>query len=498
MAYVINRYDGQAITTIEDGTVDQTLDIKLIGKNYAGYGEIQNENFVHMLENFARDSAPSNAIRGQLWYDTTAKKLKFYTGDQVAGVKVWKIAGGVEYGNEPSNPTAGDFWFDTNKSQLKVRTAAASWLVIGPQGAGSGTTQMVSRQVKGIPVGGNTAATYSIIASTINDEVIYVISKDEFVLDTSDADSVITGFSLIKRGLTLAYTSSSGISTTPTFYYWGTASDSARLGGYLATDYVRSGSSSFTSTVRFSDAGYTVGDSNDFKCSIEAGTDPVLENTLSSKIIFRVKDGSNVRTPLVINNFTVEPGVTSTFSLGSSTKIWANIYADLITGTATQANSLKVGSDYRTASTSAGVNTVAVRDGSGALTASVFNGVATSARYADLAEKYLADADYEVGTVVSIGGEKEVTACSLGHRALGAVSANPAYMMNSELAGGTYIALKGRVPVKVTGPVTKGQRLIAGDNGTAIAVSSGHLDVFAIALEDNQDAQIKIVECVIL
>jgi hypothetical protein len=53
MSYVINRFDGQAISTIEDGTVDQTLDIKLIGKNYAGYGELQNENFLHMLENFA-------------------------------------------------------------------------------------------------------------------------------------------------------------------------------------------------------------------------------------------------------------------------------------------------------------------------------------------------------------------------------------------------------------------------------------------------------------
>ena len=80
MSYVINRFDGQAITTIEDGTVDQTLDIKLIGKNYAGYGELQNENFLHMLENFASSAPPPRAIRGQLWYDVTAKKIKFYTG----------------------------------------------------------------------------------------------------------------------------------------------------------------------------------------------------------------------------------------------------------------------------------------------------------------------------------------------------------------------------------------------------------------------------------
>jgi hypothetical protein len=124
-------------------------------------------------------------------------------------------------------------------------------------------------------------------------------------------------------------------------------------------------------------------------------------------------------------------------------------------------------------------------------------GTATSARYADLAEKYLADKEYEVGTVVVVGGEKEVTACSHGCRALGVVSANPAYMMNSELAGGTYIALKGRVPVKVYGTVNKGDRLVAADNGCAIRA---HLstEVFAIALETSNDAGVKTIEAVVL
>ena len=54
MAYTIDRYSGVTLTTVEDGTVDQTTDIKLVGKNYAGYGEIQNENFLHLLENFSR------------------------------------------------------------------------------------------------------------------------------------------------------------------------------------------------------------------------------------------------------------------------------------------------------------------------------------------------------------------------------------------------------------------------------------------------------------
>ena len=125
-------------------------------------------------------------------------------------------------------------------------------------------------------------------------------------------------------------------------------------------------------------------------------------------------------------------------------------------------------------------------------------GTAVQAQYADLAEKYLADREYEIGTVVAIGGEAEVTACSQGDRAVGAVSANPAYAMNSGLDGGTYIALKGRVPIKVEGPVRKGQRLVAGDWGCACAINDSDPDVFAVALETNNNTGVNLVEALIL
>ena len=128
----------------------------------------------------------------------------------------------------------------------------------------------------------------------------------------------------------------------------------------------------------------------------------------------------------------------------------------------------------------------------------MFQGEASTARYADLAEKYLPDADYEVGTVVTVGGEKEITACKYGDRAIGVVSANPAYMMNSELEGGIYVALKGRVPVRVVGAVAKGQRLIASNNGCAVGAVPHANDVFAIALETNNDTSEKIVEAIVL
>jgi hypothetical protein len=139
---------------------------------------------------------------------------------------------------------------------------------------------------------------------------------------------------------------------------------------------------------------------------------------------------------------------------------------------------------------------VVARDSSGDIWFRVGNGTATSSQYADLAEKYLADNDYDAGTVMMIGGSAEVTQCSEGNRAIGVVSANPGFMMNRELTGGTYIALKGRVPVKIYGNVKKNQRLIAGPNGTAVATLTANSDVFAVALEDSNGKDI--IEALVL
>jgi len=132
----------------------------------------------------------------------------------------------------------------------------------------------------------------------------------------------------------------------------------------------------------------------------------------------------------------------------------------------------------------------------GTVTATLFDGTATTARYADLAEKYLCDQDYDEGTVVMVGGSAEVTACTEYAYAIGVVSHNPALMMNSELEGGTYIALKGRVPVKVQGPITKGQTLVAGNDGVAQEGTQGR--VFAVALESTDSDKISLIEAVIL
>ena len=97
-----------------------------------------------------------------------------------------------------------------------------------------------------------------------------------------------------------------------------------------------------------------------------------------------------------------------------------------------------------------------------------FLGTSTTAKYADLAERYTSDADYEAGTVVDFGGDREITISNINgsQYVAGVISTNPAYMMNSD-ADGLYIALVGRVPCKVTGRVRKGQMMVSNGDGTA-------------------------------
>lgn len=378
MPYSIDRYSGTTPVVVEDGTINSTFDIKLIGKNYAGYGEVQNENFLHLLESFSGGSEPPRPVSGQIWFDSDASKLKFYDGAK------FRSTGGAEIGgDEPTGLTVGDFWFDTDNNQLYVKKAATGYVLIGPQSAGGlGTTQMRSRSVKD-----DLGALHAIIEAIVDDETVYVISADEFTLD--DGINPILGFGDIKKGLTLTGTGSTGVTTTD-HTFWGTASNSL------------------------------------------------------------------------------------------------------------QTNSLLVQGSYRIATTLATSNTVAARDASGDIYANVFHGEATSAQFADLAENYLADAEYAPGTVVMIGGEKEITASKWGKRAIGAVSTNPAYLMNSELVGGTPVALKGRVPVKVIGRVKKGDELIASNDGCAAVAIPHSSGVFAVALETSEDSGVKLIEAIIL
>ena len=132
-----------------------------------------------------------------------------------------------------------------------------------------------------------------------------------------------------------------------------------------------------------------------------------------------------------------------------------------------------------------------------------FFGVSTQAKYADLAEKYVADAEYDAGTVLIFGGTQEVTVTTefADTRVAGAVSTDPAYLMNAAESG-LPIALRGKVPLKVYGPVSKGDCLVTSDRpGYAVSVGRSQnlgVAVFAKSLEDNQEPGVKIITAVIL
>ena len=124
-----------------------------------------------------------------------------------------------------------------------------------------------------------------------------------------------------------------------------------------------------------------------------------------------------------------------------------------------------------------------------------FSGVSTTAKYADVAEQYLADQEYDPGTVVCIGGVYEITLCGLGDHPAGVISTDPAYLMNSGLTAGLPVALVGRVPVRIFGSVIKGQKVYSDLMGRASKNADGQL--VGISLEDNADEGEKLVECML-
>ena len=592
MAYQVDKFNGTFLTSVEDGTIDTTTDIRFVGKNYAGYGEVQNENFLHILENFANTTAPPKAVTGQIWFDSANNKLKYYDGSR------FKIANGAETGTTaPTGLGIGEFWWDTSSNQLYVWTGI-EFALVGPESNPDlGTSAAVAQVVK------DTGLTNrSILTLSSGGKVIGIISKDAFTINSTV--NPIEGFTDVKKGFNLVDTNSSGVSQND-HIYWGTSSNALRLGGIAASDFVQRGNTVFDQEIVFKDAGFTLGDDNDLKVNVDTTDGLLFQNQLGEDITFRivVTQVSDERDILKVTSSSIEPGVDNVYTVGTASRRWNNIHSATFTGnlvgnvtgntagvhagnvtgaggtvlvnattnhigditvtspnlfgilqgsvvgnvqgTATNASRLTdvdpsiaipagankqsvvirdsdgningvqfVGTadktdrlkiddsatdtdpNYRSAKTTKTANTIAARDGSGNLLANIFDGTATAARYADLAEKYLTDQQYEVGTVVKVGGDAEVTACTSDSHAIGVVSENPAFMMNSELEGGTYIALKGRVPVKVGGKVQKGDTLVSGQNGYAVAGNTGH--VFGVALESNDNESVKLIEAVIL
>ena len=171
MSYQLNKTDGTLLTDLIDGQIDTaSTNLVLVGRNYTGYGEYFNENFIKLLENFSNTAAPSNPITGQLWWDSTSQRLQVYNGT------VWKSSGGPIVQTTQPQMVAGDLWIDSLNNQVYAYDGS-ELMLMGPQytntqgksGFEIGSildSQSRSRTVTNLYVGGTLSAVISNIEFT--------------------------------------------------------------------------------------------------------------------------------------------------------------------------------------------------------------------------------------------------------------------------------------------------------------------------------------------
>lgn len=502
MAYTINNTLGTTLVTLKDGTIDTaTTDLSLFGKGYPGFGERMNENFISLLENFASTTSPDNKIRGQLWYDATNNQINVYTGSK------WKPVGSTtNSATAPTNAVQGDQWYDTVNNQLYVHNGT-SFTLIGPTSvAGSGVTAMVPETITS-----TLGVEKQILKGVAGDSVVYVVSAEEFTptstAGTTGADLIAAGFATVKKGITL----STSISDNK---FFGTAntSDNLTVGGSLvpAANFLRADESdtmsgTLTATAVNTNASAPPGGTLTVSGNLTVtGTLSATETVSTSVSSLIVEDNL-----VVLNSTTsgllpsgqvnfaglqVNRGASSGGAGPSSTLVqdafWVfdETFGD--DGTTTFGNAGGAWTAFRSANALNDKSLVDIR-------ANVFHGTATQANYADLAEKYSSDKEYPTGTIVCVGGDQEVTATKADSIPIGVVSENPAYLMNAE-GEGLIIGLKGKVPIRVNGPVNKGDVIYVTNSagiGSRIAEDGAHM--VGIALDSHGFDAEKLVNCVL-
>jgi hypothetical protein len=569
MAYVINKYDGTPLLVLEDGTLNTSTSIGLLGRNYVGYGETQNENFIFLLENFANTFPPPTPIDGQTWFNKETKALNVYTGETWVPVNSAIMS--------PTEPIAssGALWYKTNSEQLFLYDTD-QWKLVGPEAInGFGITKWESTTILD-----SSDTLRPIVKGTIDDTVIAIVSKNNFIINPSVS---VPGFSQINAGITLA------LEMSVTGRLIGNSSTASRLEIPRKINGVEfSGSSDITitsSTVGSLNAGnYILGTnyngSSNTTWSVDASSSNIVGKVvvrdsagdfsagtiIADKFIGNVE--GNVTAPIGKSKFDIIEaneikGAAFSGNAFSSTRLnpGARINGVLFTGinnitvpvsgldlTGSRLAPNVIESDLTTLGflSSLRVQNTGISIGNSATFSFLvdetqspvirvnaskslkiqindsnqgdnradfefmpsdialslggtsdpafvgdsaskcnlglpnrtfanvysdnFVGIASSAKYADLAENYVSDLEYEPGTVLEFGGEFEVTLASdFSTKVAGVVSSNPAYLMNSECFG-TYIsaiALQGRVPCKVKGSIKKGDFLVSGGDGFA-------------------------------
>ncbi len=362
-----------------------------------------------------------------------------------------KIFGGVSTPTD-SEVSTGDLWFDTTNDQLKVYNGS-SFITIGPAfTSGEGTSGAIVTTITD-----NVASDHVVVQMYVNNVIVSIFSKDA----TFTPAASISGFATIGPGLNMSTTVSNAV-------FNGTATNADTLDTLNSTSFMRSdaATSNNTSISVLADTGLYVGADSDGRLFVN-GTDVRLANqTQDGDTIFTVNDGGVTTTVIQLDGATASMGVRDV----------TNLQADGV---------------GNIGSSTTGFNTVFAK--------------ATSAQYADMAERFHADAEYVPGTIVELGGANEITLCleELSNKVFGVVSTQPAYLMNGNAGSNAThppIAMSGRVPVNVMGFVAKGDRLVSAGNGTARAANLDEITSFNVigrALESKTDEDIGSIEAIV-
>jgi len=320
MSYNITLSDGSKLTTVFDGTTDTTsTSITLIGKNFAGYGQFLNENFVEMLEHFSNSVSPSNPLQGQIWWNSNTKTLQVWTSTQ------WKsVSSTTTSATAPISPNSGDLWWDTVNQQLKVWNAASnSWVVIGPAYSSSqGLTGAVAAVVYDTPQNNK----HVVVEFYVGGYILAILSgapNDPSANGSYTLASPISGFDYINPGLNL--------SSINELKYNGDASNSLHFGpsgsAISYSQYLRSDIDG-TLNGNLTISPISITGSNLVISGTNASSISIADTTPGSNVIFSVNTGAGQQTVLTLDATSSVATVSNITSASPGTSVVNKNYVD--------------------------------------------------------------------------------------------------------------------------------------------------------------------------
>ena len=464
MSYTVTLTDGTVFATIADGTINTSSSMTLVGKNYAGYGQFLDTNFIRSLENASNSTSPSAPITGQLWWNNSpsAGALSIYMGT------AWKTLSSLAVSNAtPSSATystTGDMWYDTLNQQLNI-WSGNTWLLIGPQfTTGTGVTGAFANIITDT---GNVS--HKVIELVVNSTVVGIVSEDTSFIPAN----IIAGFGNVNPGIQLA-NSVTGVGGTSVPSFWGSGSVGVSVTGNVSGNYILGNGSQLSGVTNYTNANVVT--------FLGSG------NSLTIATTGNISTTGNVSGNYILGNGSQLTGLAATYGNANVANYLPTFSGTLQVGNIINANGNGVGN---IGNGSAYFNTVFAK--------------ATSAQYADVAERFAADAVYEAGTVVELGGSQEITRSlqELSETVFGVISTQAAYLMNSGAGSDLThppVAMTGRVPVQCTGVVHKGDRLVSAGNGVARSAQPGEATAFNTigrALVDKLDLDLGTVEAIV-